>query len=114
MSDNGLAKLKTMDCDVIWKSLYAAMGHLCDADLELMADVLFEVVEPIASERAHVQYRYVLASQHPDEPGKVILGFVDELSDPNAADLAAEAGYRNRDGKLIVVEMKRIARHPCR
>jgi hypothetical protein len=52
MTDNSLAKLKTMDCDVIRKSLYTAMGHLCDADLELMADVLFEIVEPIASERA--------------------------------------------------------------
>jgi hypothetical protein len=63
--------------------------------------------------RTHVQYSYVLASKHPDEPGKVMLGFVDELSDPNAADLAAEPGlYRN--GKLIMVEMKRIAMHPCR
>src|SRR5258705_12383508 len=62
-------RLRTMDCDDIMHELDIALDALHGVRLHFMANCLLDLVWPFWEERERAEYRWVLASDHPDTPG---------------------------------------------
>jgi hypothetical protein len=104
-----LEKLKTMGCDEIEGLLFNAIDSLNSSGDYLMAACLPDLIEPIRLERERAEYRWVLASQHPEAPGQVYEGYPAQLSGQPAVDPSElrEDIFGCEPGRWVVA-MKRV------
>jgi hypothetical protein len=103
----GLEKLATMDCDEIDRLMCDTMSNLICRGHLLMANCLHDAVLPIMLKREREQYRFVLASECPDDPGQIRGGFPEDLTGHPAVDPSELVWCPLTDGNDFVM-MKRV------